>query len=120
MNQWKADPEKYERLSQPFESADEAQKVAEAFFNAVAALREQYRIPDLVIQFYVNLKEGDKVLRLSGGGGWGNQLNQATMMREAADREMNYLVEVLEVVMHGMPKVRRELITDPVAEKKEG
>ena len=119
MNQWKADPEKYERLSQPFDSKEEADKAAEAFFNAVAALREQYRIPDFVIQFTVNFKMEGAIVSLQGGGGFGNQLLQAKIIKTAADRELAHLFMMINQISEALPSFKKMLLTDPVAEQKE-
>ena len=116
-NNFEADPEKYKQLSQPFESAEEAERVANAFLNAVRKLREEYRIAELVIQFQVYLKEGEEVQALIGGGGWGNQLYQANLARRAADREFEHLGLVLELLVKAMPKAQAALITDPKADE---
>jgi hypothetical protein len=111
------DPDKYAELSMPFESEEEANKVASAFFNAVRAIREQYRIPELIIQFqlYVQTDEGVRALR--GGGGWGDQHLQAELAKRAFDQEFEHLCVMVGSLAQAMPKVRKKLITDPSCEE---
>ena len=111
------DPEKYAELAKPFESPEEANKVAEEFFNAVALLREQYRIPELNLQYelYVRVDTGIHVLR--GGGGWGDQLRQARLAKRAADLETEHFFELVERILSRRPRLTRELITDPIVKK---
>lgn len=137
---WVGDPDKYAELSKPFETQEEAEKVAQAFFNAVRTLREQYRIAELTMQAQVYVGDADKPeeqKQLSFGGGWGNQLQQARLAKRSADNEINHLlamtrliaqatpendgtelgvelvVTAIEQLLAVMPEARRGLITDP-------
>lgn len=42
------DPELYRKMSVPFESLEDAQSASNSFFEEVAALREKYKIPDII------------------------------------------------------------------------
>jgi hypothetical protein len=110
--QWAGDPEKYAEIAKPFETREEAEKVCGAFFNAVRQLREQYRIPELIVSYQV-YAQGEKAVEvLAGSGGWGNQLYQAKLARRSADSEFKWLIRMLEDV----PKLSSLLITDPKAD----
>lgn len=94
-NQWVAgagsDPEKYKRLSTPFESRDEAQRAVEAFTDALSKLRETYHIAELVCQIQVYVKTEDTgkgIETMISGGGWGNQTKQALLIKRMVDRFM--------------------------------
>lgn len=136
-NTWKADPEKYAEMSKPFESQEEAEKVATEFFNAVRRLREQYRIAELTMQCQIYVNTLDGVVRLISGGGWGDQLEQAKLAKRSADQEFNHLLitirklskaipqddgtelasemllTMIEQLIEAMPEARKALITDP-------
>lgn len=49
MSEWKSDPEKFQRLSVPFETLDEAQAASEAFFKELGELREKHRMANVVV-----------------------------------------------------------------------
>lgn len=100
-------------MAQPFDSAEEGEKVAAEFFNAVRKLREQYRIPELIIQFQLYVKTPEGIEAFAGGGGWGNQLYQARLAKRAIDQEFEHLGNVIESIAAAMPKARKELLTDP-------
>lgn len=138
---WVGDPDKYAELSKPFEDREEAELVAQAFFNAVRTLREQYRIAELTIQAQIYIGGEETPERLVFGGGWGNQLEQARLAKRSADTEINHLLVMIraltnampetdgaeggiEVVLTAigqlllqMPEARRTLITDPKFDK---
>lgn len=112
-NQFKADPAKYARLAKPHESQKHAEVAVKAFTAELAALREKYRIPELLIQFQVYLKMDEGEGSMRGGAGWGNQSLQAELAKRAFDQEFNALCYIVQVLAAGMPKLRTNLITDP-------
>jgi hypothetical protein len=115
MFNFEADPQKYAELSKPFDSQEEAEHAAREFFNGVRALREQCRIPEVVLQFVIYVQGEGEVLSLSGGGGWGDQLKQAQIARRAADREFEHLGLLVRGIADAIPPAGDALITDPVA-----
>jgi hypothetical protein len=122
LNEWQADPEKYERLAEPFESDELALVAARAFLGELATLREKYRIPELIVQYqlYVKSKSDDAGPQAcTGGAGWGNQLYQCQLAKQAMDQEFDHLARVLEMISYSIPKAKRQLITDPAAERSE-
>lgn len=118
-NQWGADPEKYKRLSEPFESEEQATLVSNAFLVAVGKLREQYKIPDLIISFRATLKKDDSVYAFHSSAGWGNQLLQAKLARQSADQEFAHLVRVVDGLVAAYPESEEEFITDPMEAEQE-
>lgn len=116
MNSWEADPEKYAELSKPFDSPEEAEKVAQAFLMALRALREQYRIAEMCVQYQIYVKMDDGIHALVGGGGWGNQLHQARLARRMFDREFSHLGKIIEAIMREDSAVEIALLTDPKVE----
>lgn len=115
-NNWKADPAKYKRLAKPFEDEEHARVALSAFMVEVVALREKYRVPELVVQFQVYIKTPEGEFSVSGGAGYGDQAKQATMMKRAFDQEFASLCYIVEALAASMPKLRRELLTQPNAE----
>lgn len=112
-NMWGADPEKYERLSIPFESPEQMEAAASSFLAALAKLREQYKIPDLIVSFQGDVQVGDDVRAFYGGAGWGNQIRQAKLAKRSADQEFNHLLRIMREILHEYPDTEELLITDP-------
>lgn len=112
-NRWQADPKKYAELSSPFESVEQAQEVMKAFCAAVAKLREQYHIPEFIFRLQAYAKHEQGIVVLSGGAGFGNQLQQAQLAKNAFDTEFECLREMLEQITLSMPRLKRDLVTDP-------
>lgn len=94
-NQWNADPEKYAKMSEPFESAEQAKEIAAEFLKAVGRLREQYRIAEMVIQVqvYAQAENGREIV--FGGAGYGDQMEQAKMAYRAFNQELRYMFKML-------------------------
>lgn len=97
-----ADPEKYARLSTPFESRDE-----------LALLREKYHIAELVCQLQVYIKTEDGVESMTGGSGWGDQMKQARLAKLRADREIDDALMMLCGLANASETIADQLITDP-------
>lgn len=55
----KADPATYRKLSEPFESADAAQKAIEAFAEELAQLRKKHHLPNVTVVLKVNVITSD-------------------------------------------------------------
>lgn len=115
-NQWGADPAKYKRLCEPFDTKELAELAFRGFVGELAKLREKYRIPELIVQYECRVMIDDKVCGMHGGCGWGNQLYQAQLAKRALDQELDHLARVTEGLAASLPRVRRELITDPKPE----
>jgi hypothetical protein len=111
-NEWGADPEKYAKLAEPIPALD-AQALGNAFLKAIGHLREQYHIPELLVQFVVYVDDGQA---MKGGAGWGDQMKQAQLARRMADQEYAHLIRVLASIVNAMPDAADMLITDPSAE----
>jgi len=47
------DPERYARLSEPFDSISDADAATKAFFQELGVLREKYKIPDVLVSAIV-------------------------------------------------------------------
>lgn len=113
-NRWGADPEKYRRLSTPFESEDEARKATDGFLDELARLREKYHVPELVCQFQVYVKMPEEnVGSLVGGAGWGDQLRQAKLAKRMADREFDATLQMIQTLSEHSNALAEMLITDP-------
>ena len=110
-NQWNADPEKYAQMAEPFESVEQAKEVAAEFLKAVGRLREQYRIAEMTIQVqvYAQGEDGHKIV--SGGAGYGDQMEQAKMAHRAFNQELGYLFKMLRTVADAMPEIGQEMIS---------
>lgn len=118
-NQWGADPAKYKRLSKPVESREHAQVMASAFLADVAQLREKHRIPELTVQFVIYVQDGNDLVSLNGGAGWGDQTRQAQLAKAMFDREFDSLAMITTHLAMRMPKVRQMLLTNPDPNKPE-
>lgn len=112
-SRWVGDPDKYAELAKPFASQEEAERVVGEFVNAVRRLREQYRIPELIVQLQVYITMDDGVHGMAGGAGWGDQSKQAQLAKSAADLEFDSLMLLIENLVHRIPQARQMLITDP-------
>jgi len=112
-NHWGADPEKYARLSEPFESEERMGAAANSFLAALGKLREQYKIPDLIVAFQGNVKTAEGIRPFYGGAGWGNQLLQAQLARRSADQEFAHLARVVSGIVAAYPDTEGDFITDP-------
>jgi hypothetical protein len=113
-NEWGADPEKYKRLSEPFESVEQCEAAMNAFLVAIGKLRESYKIPELIVSFQACARNKDgEVNAYTGGAGWGDQLLQAALARRSADEEMAHLARVISAISRAYPDAHDMLITDP-------
>lgn len=54
------DPELYKRLAKPFETAAAELEATNAFHREMRALREKYKIPDVVVLTSTRSKESDE------------------------------------------------------------
>jgi len=114
MSKLYSDPEKYKQLAKPFESVEEAQKVAAAFCGALAKLREQYRIPELTVSYmlYAEAEAENESVALRGGAGWGDQIKQLRLAKDCFDREYAHAMLLMQAVVADFG-AKDMLITDP-------
>lgn len=112
-NEWGADPAKYKKLRKPYEDEEHAQVAVNAFLVDIAQLREKHHIAELTVQCQVYIKDGDEILTMHGGAGWGDQNKQAELAKLMFDREFDHLCIVTGLLAARMPGVRRMLLTDP-------
>ena len=106
------DPEKYARMAEPFDSVEQATQVVEAFLNALARLREQYRIPELIVSVMIYAKYENGIASMQGGSGWGDQMKQLQLAKLSFDREYNDAMRLLKGIVNDFDASER-LITDP-------
>jgi hypothetical protein len=86
----KPNPELYERLSAPFESADEARAAVDAFCEKVAQLREQYKMPNVTLNICLTVKANGEVQQMTGGCTWGDNAKALMMAKREFDRLFDY------------------------------
>lgn len=87
------DADNYHKLNQPFESADDANAALEAFWEEFYALRNKYKIPDVLVVFRLmcRTKDGD-VAELFGSLNAGSEMYAESLAawgygRESAQRQ---------------------------------
>jgi hypothetical protein len=119
-NEWKADPKKYAEIAQPFESEEQATKVAAEFFNAVRKLREQYRIPEVIVSYQVYVKTDKGVEALMGSGGWGDQSQQAKLAKRCFDVEIESFFMMFDNLLAKRPRTSLSFLTDPKFDEPRG
>ena len=94
-NTWNADPEKYRQLSQPFDSQEHAETCIKAFQAVVNKAREEFKIPDAMIQIGCTFLSAEgQINYMNAGCGWGDQRNQVKLAQQAYQREMAHLMIV--------------------------
>ena len=84
-------PGLYEKLSVPFDSPEQASAAVDAFCEKVAALREQYKLPDVAVNICLTAKTEDgEVVQMSGGASWGDNAKALMMAKKEFDRLFDY------------------------------
>ena len=104
MNQT-ANPELYRKLSEPFQSNQEADVEMQAFMEGVKALREKHLLPDVVILIQANVKteDGEEAI-FQAVAGFGDPMRRVTMLAQALGREQaeNDLGKLLKAARRGV------------------
>ena len=96
MSEWKPDPEKYQRLSAPFDTLEEAQAAGEAFFKDLSELREKHRIANLAVIIRTEVKDVGPGLANAFYGDWAQEeLMLAWAMGKAHGERATYLARLL-------------------------
>lgn len=73
-------PELYHKLSQPFESAEEANKSLAAFHAELSLLRQKHKLPDMLVVVMADTKyEDGNIGQFFQQFGFGSQQNQAIL-----------------------------------------
>ena len=92
----KPNPELYERMRVPFETEDEARASVEAFMEKVGQLREQYKMPDVMLNVLVTVKDGNgEVINLRSLCTWGDDGKSLMMAKTQFDQLFENLRGVL-------------------------
>lgn len=74
-----SDPENYRKMSEPFESADEANTALKQFMDVVRELRQKYRIAEVLTVVSVNVKYKDGEGKAISFGFNGNYMEAESM-----------------------------------------
>jgi hypothetical protein len=53
------DPKLYRKMSEPFESDEEANAAAKGFFEELRSIREKYGIPDVLAVIKISIEQGE-------------------------------------------------------------
>lgn len=77
------DPDLYARMTEPHENLETAQVVLDAFQKDLAALREKYRIPELVVLYSVNLVQDGQTVPAVGAYYRGSQPESERLVKFA-------------------------------------
>jgi len=73
------DKDNYERCSVPFESAEEANAAMLEFWQQMYAMRNKYRVTEMLITFCVPVKVEGKVVEMFGSLAAGSELFTETL-----------------------------------------
>ena len=101
-SKWVNDPDKYERLSQPFETQEEAEKAMKAFLKGVSKLREKHKISDVLVGIkgsFKNSEMSDKDIEYMCLGQHGHSLNGLPLASYLYDKmkdQHNSIIEQLK------------------------
>lgn len=101
-SKWVNNPDKYERLSKPFETQEEAEKAMKAFLNAVSKIREKHKIPDVLIGIkgsFKNPEIPDGEIEFTCFGQHGHMLNGLPLANYLHDKmkdQHNAIIEQLK------------------------
>jgi hypothetical protein len=110
-------PERYARLSVPFDSAERATVAVGGFLLAVSRLREQYKIPDCLVQvmFRVTTPDGEQLME--SGAMFGDSFNAAPMAYRAFQQ---YFPNQMEILGMAVAMLKQAGLWQELAEKIEG
>jgi hypothetical protein len=97
---WVNDPDKYEKLSKPFDNRQEAEKAIKAFMAAVSKLREKHKIADVVVAIKGSFLTQDKIVEYmyhTQNGHILNGLPLSTFLYDKMKEQHNNIIDQLKV-----------------------
>lgn len=83
MSQQTSNPARYRRMSEPFDSREQANQAITEFFADVEAAREKHRISDVVVLVEVGMVVGDVETRASAQLALGSRAYELPMLARA-------------------------------------
>jgi len=92
-------PERYKRLSEPFESPEAVNEAYAGFFRELGELREKYKIPDVLAVVEANVvAPNGSVMKAVTTFQWGDMSRRGTLVLYLYRQES----EVIQKLMEGL------------------